>query len=161
MRRGGLAVQIPPPGIGIRRRLASVGSFQEHVLATYRDRARHYDITANLYYLLGFRVQASRRRAVRALALRPGDTVVEIGCGTGLNFSLVEQVIGPEGPARAHGRGRAWDRIGMRWQLGTVSRRRDGAFAGCFPRRPRRSVLCRARWLRRWPTVQILASVPG
>ena len=90
-------MQIPLPGIGIRRRLASVGSIQEHVLATYRDRARHYDITANLYYLLGFRVQASRRRAVRALALRPGDTVVEIGCGTGLNFSLVEQVIGPEG----------------------------------------------------------------
>jgi len=43
--------------MGIRRRLAAVGSIQEHVLATYRDRARHYDITANLYYLLGFRVQ--------------------------------------------------------------------------------------------------------
>src|SRR5215831_17435342 len=100
MRRGGLIVQIPLPGIGIRRRLAAVGTIQEHVLATYRERARHYDITANLYYLLGFRVQASRRRAVRALALRPGDTVVEIGCGTGLNFSLVEQVIGPEGPDR-------------------------------------------------------------
>jgi ubiquinone/menaquinone biosynthesis C-methylase UbiE len=66
-------------------------------MRTYRDRARRYDITANLYYLLGFRVQASRRRAVRALGLRPGDTVVEIGCGTGLNFSLLQQAIGPEG----------------------------------------------------------------
>jgi len=27
---------------------------------------------------------------VRALRLRPGDTVVEIGCGTGLNVTLAE-----------------------------------------------------------------------
>ena len=37
------------------------------------------------------------RRAIQALGLRPGDSVVEIACGTGLNFSLIEQVIGPGG----------------------------------------------------------------
>jgi ubiquinone/menaquinone biosynthesis C-methylase UbiE/YHS domain-containing protein len=63
----------------------------------YRRRARRYDVTANLYYLLGFREWAFRKRAVAALALLPGDTVVELGCGTGLNFSLLEAAIGPSG----------------------------------------------------------------
>jgi ubiquinone/menaquinone biosynthesis C-methylase UbiE len=63
----------------------------------YRRRARRYDLSANLYYLLGFREQAYLRRAVEALGLRPGDTVVEIGCGTGLNFGLLQQQIGPQG----------------------------------------------------------------
>jgi demethylmenaquinone methyltransferase/2-methoxy-6-polyprenyl-1,4-benzoquinol methylase len=34
---------------------------------------------------------------VRALRLRPGDTVVEVACGTGLNFPLIQQEIGPQG----------------------------------------------------------------
>jgi demethylmenaquinone methyltransferase/2-methoxy-6-polyprenyl-1,4-benzoquinol methylase len=34
---------------------------------------------------------------VQALRLRPGDTVVEIGCGTGLNFPLIEHQISPDG----------------------------------------------------------------
>lgn len=63
----------------------------------YRKRARRYDVTANLYYLLGFREQAYRRMAVDALDLHEGDQVVEIGCGTGLNFALIEQAIGPDG----------------------------------------------------------------
>ncbi|MGB8275197.1 MAG: methyltransferase domain-containing protein [Alphaproteobacteria bacterium] len=67
------------------------------VLALYRKRAAHYDVTANLYYLIGFREQHYRRLAVNRLALAPGDTVVEIGCGTGLNFALIEEKIGPRG----------------------------------------------------------------
>ena len=63
----------------------------------YRRRARRYDVTANLYHLIGFRETAYRKAAVRALGLRAGDTVVEIGCGTGLNFPLLERVIGPTG----------------------------------------------------------------
>ena len=35
--------------------------------------------------------------AVQTLQLSPGDTVVEIGCGTGLNFDLLQQRIGPRG----------------------------------------------------------------
>jgi len=63
----------------------------------YRKRAVNYDFTANLYYLIGFREYAYRRIAVEALSLKRGDTVVEIGCGTGLNFGLIEQQIGPKG----------------------------------------------------------------
>ncbi|HEX6111627.1 MAG TPA: methyltransferase domain-containing protein [Geminicoccaceae bacterium] len=70
---------------------------REEVLGVYRKRARHYDLTANSYYLLGFREWAYRKRAIAALGLRPGDTVVEIGCGTGLNFELLEERIGPQG----------------------------------------------------------------
>ncbi len=70
---------------------------REHVIATYRSSAGRYDLTAKLYYLLGVRQQALRRKAVEALRLRPGDTVAEVGCGTGLNFPLIEQAIGPCG----------------------------------------------------------------
>ncbi len=63
----------------------------------YRQRAGNYDFTANLYYLIGYREWAYRRMAVRALQLEPGDTVVEIACGTGLNFDLYEERIGPTG----------------------------------------------------------------
>ena len=70
---------------------------REEVLGVYRKRARRYDLTANAYYLLGFREWAYRKRAIEALGLERGDTVVEIGCGTGLNFGLIEQRIGPQG----------------------------------------------------------------
>jgi len=63
----------------------------------YRKRAKFYDISANLYYLIGFRELAYRRQAVTALNLQPGDTVVEIGCGTGLNFPLLQQAVGATG----------------------------------------------------------------
>lgn len=63
----------------------------------YGKRAALYDVTANLYYLIGFREVRYRRRAVSALALGPGDTVVEIGCGTGLNFPYLRESIGESG----------------------------------------------------------------
>lgn len=66
-------------------------------MALYRRRAKRYDVTANLCYLFGFREWAYRRRAVSALRLKRGATVVEIGCGTGLNFTLLEEAVGPEG----------------------------------------------------------------
>ncbi|HKK27792.1 MAG TPA: methyltransferase domain-containing protein [Gemmatimonadota bacterium] len=67
------------------------------LLTRYRKRAARYDLTANLYYLMGFREWAYRKRAVEALRLRPGDTVVEICCGTGLNLPLLRRAVGPEG----------------------------------------------------------------
>lgn len=72
-------------------------STQQHVIRTYRDRARRYDLTAKLYYLVGYPQRNHRRRAVEALQLDTGDTVIEVGCGTGLNFAMIEQAIGPEG----------------------------------------------------------------
>jgi len=67
------------------------------LIELYRKRAPSYDFTANLYYLIGYREYAYRRRAVQALQLQPGDTVVDIACGTGLNFPLLEAAVGPAG----------------------------------------------------------------
>jgi len=63
----------------------------------YQKRAKHYDYSANFYYLFGIREFAYRKIAVEALKLEPGDTVVEIGCGTGLNFRLLRDRVGSEG----------------------------------------------------------------
>lgn len=70
---------------------------KQELIELYRKRARNYDVTANLYYLIGFREWAYREKAVKALNLGNGDTVVEIGCGTGLNFELLQRFIGPDG----------------------------------------------------------------
>lgn len=63
----------------------------------YRKRAANYDLSASLYTLIGFREAGYRRQAVAELALKPGDTVVEIGCGTGLNMPSVLDYIGDSG----------------------------------------------------------------
>lgn len=70
---------------------------KDSIINLYRKRAKYYNFTANLYYLIGFREQAYRRMAVEALNLKYGDTIVEIGCGTGLNFSLLQAAVGHEG----------------------------------------------------------------
>ena len=41
--------------------------------------------------------QIRRPRAVAALRLRPGDTVLDVGCGTGLCFPWIQDRIGPSG----------------------------------------------------------------
>ena len=72
-------------------------SRREHLIETYRRKAKHYDIVSRFYPVPGYPQRAQRLQAVQALGLRPGDTVVDIACGTGLNFSLIEQAIGPDG----------------------------------------------------------------
>ena len=42
----------------------------------YAKRATLYDLTANVYYLVGFREFAYRKKAILALELKRGDTVV-------------------------------------------------------------------------------------
>lgn len=69
---------------------------RERLVENYRRSAPRYDVTSRLNLALGPQ-RAHRRRAVQALALKPGDTVVELGCGTGLNFASIERAIGPEG----------------------------------------------------------------
>jgi ubiquinone/menaquinone biosynthesis C-methylase UbiE len=70
---------------------------REHLIETYRKKAKHYDITSRLYPAPGYPRRAQRLRAVQALDLRRGDSVIDIACGTGLNFPVIEQVIGPAG----------------------------------------------------------------
>jgi hypothetical protein len=76
----------------------------EEVNEVYGRRARFFDWTVNAYYLIGFRWWVYRRRAIAALELQPGATIVEIGCGTGLNFRLSA---GVDWSQRAVNRGRS------------------------------------------------------
>jgi demethylmenaquinone methyltransferase/2-methoxy-6-polyprenyl-1,4-benzoquinol methylase len=77
--------------------VSQIDSRREHLIETYRKKARHYDITSRLYPVPGYPQRTQRLRAAQALGLRQGDSVVEIACGTGLNFSLLEQAVGPDG----------------------------------------------------------------
>jgi demethylmenaquinone methyltransferase/2-methoxy-6-polyprenyl-1,4-benzoquinol methylase len=63
----------------------------------YRRRAERYDLALWIYRLAGFRVDKYRRETVAALALKPGDIVVDLACGTGLNFPFLEQAVGENG----------------------------------------------------------------
>jgi ubiquinone/menaquinone biosynthesis C-methylase UbiE len=73
------------------------GSTQDRLIRTYRKKAKRYDVTSRLYPVPGYPQRAQRLRAVRALGLRPGDTVVDMACGTGLNFALLQGMVGPGG----------------------------------------------------------------
>jgi ubiquinone/menaquinone biosynthesis C-methylase UbiE len=70
---------------------------REHLIETYRKKAKHYDTTSRFYPAPGYPQRAQRLRVIRALGLAPGDTVIDIACGTGLNFPLIEEMIGPDG----------------------------------------------------------------
>src|SRR5271155_6171112 len=70
---------------------------REHLIEIYRKKAKHYDITSRLYPAPGYPQRAHRLLAVQALGLRAGDSVIDIACGTGLNFPLIEEAIGPDG----------------------------------------------------------------
>ena len=70
---------------------------RDRLIETYRKKAKRYDITSRLYPVPGYPHQGQRRRAVQALGLRAGASVIDLACGTGLNFPLIEEAIGPGG----------------------------------------------------------------
>ena len=72
----------------------SLSHSKQEIQSIYRLRAKHYDFYAGLYRLLSVRHEKSRRRAVQLLRLQQGDTVVDLGCGTGLHFPLLVEQIG-------------------------------------------------------------------
>ena len=59
-------------------------------LAQYRQRANVYDMELAPF-------EPIRHDAISRLALQRGDVVVDVGCGTGLSFSLLRDAVGPEG----------------------------------------------------------------
>lgn len=69
---------------------------KQEVRGKYQSAAKYYDFAVQLYGLIGIR-KAYRLRAVNLLRLQQGDRVVELGCGTGLNFPHIVEKIGPEG----------------------------------------------------------------
>lgn len=54
-----------------------------------------YDTMAAAYGLVG--AGRFHRRAVRRLGLRPGDTAVDLACGTGANLPHLVEAVGPTG----------------------------------------------------------------
>ena len=79
------------PSSDRERNSKSVSEEQARLMALYRRQATGYDQSG----IQG--LDAFRREAVRRLALKRGDLVVDIGCGTGLNFALLREVIGETG----------------------------------------------------------------
>ncbi|MFW6692222.1 class I SAM-dependent methyltransferase [Streptomyces sp. MAR4 CNX-425] len=69
----------------------------ERMVKVYRKRAKRYDLTSNRLYLIGQRTMAYKHLALEQLALRSGDTVVDVGCGTGHNLPLLARAVGPAG----------------------------------------------------------------
>lgn len=56
-----------------------------------------YSSLADRYDRLVRPAESVRRQAVTLLELRRADTVLDVACGTGLSFPLIEEGIGPEG----------------------------------------------------------------
>jgi phosphatidylethanolamine/phosphatidyl-N-methylethanolamine N-methyltransferase len=65
----------------------------EEIVRGYDRVARMYSTLEPLYLIF----PRARRKAVRALRLMPGDTVLEIGAGSGRNLPYLIDAVGPEG----------------------------------------------------------------
>lgn len=63
------------------------------ITGQYDRVARFYKVFEPLYLIF----PVARRRAVAALGLKPGDTVLEVGAGTGRNFPYLVDAVDPGG----------------------------------------------------------------
>jgi ubiquinone/menaquinone biosynthesis C-methylase UbiE len=67
----------------------SQASNYQRALAKYRRGARAYEQAAHM--------EATRRYMVEHLQLKPGEAVLDLACGSGLNFPYLLEAIGPSG----------------------------------------------------------------
>ena len=86
-------------------------------------RVPRYGPGAQFYDILSLECpvyRVGRSRAIKLMGLKPGDRVLDIGCGTGLNFQLLRDKVGPQGHvvgvdasaamlAQARNRARNWE----------------------------------------------------
>lgn len=87
-------------GAGVPRGDAHGARSASEAAGTPDDATAFYDRWARLYDLIASHapgVGRLRHRAVDALRLDRGDTVIEVGCGTGANLPLLAREVGPRG----------------------------------------------------------------
>lgn len=70
--------------------MAAPGPDRDAALAQYRRRAGFYDLELML-------LEPVRKKAIARLAVAPGQTVLDVGCGTGLSFELLRGGVGARG----------------------------------------------------------------
>jgi ubiquinone/menaquinone biosynthesis C-methylase UbiE len=102
---------------GFRRLTRFLTPNRSGALLQYRSRARIYDLELALF-------EPVRARTIELLRVGSGDTVLDIGCGTGLSFPAIEGAIGAAGAivgieqspemlrlARARARENGWQNV--------------------------------------------------
>lgn len=70
---------------------------KQKITEVYRKRAPSYNSAVQFSNIIGWRVNHYRIIAIENLNLKKGDTVVDLCCGTGLNFPYLYHAVGPEG----------------------------------------------------------------
>jgi SAM-dependent methyltransferase len=83
-----------------RTLLAAAVTVRQAIAGVAPDRRRalaHYGAMAHNYELRTVSGDQWRRQLVVSLAPQPGEVVLDVGCGTGRNFDLIQQGIGPSG----------------------------------------------------------------
>src|SRR3989338_1919882 len=70
---------------------------KESIIEIYRNWTKGYDFIANISVLIGHRINLYRKKAVDSLNLKEGDVVVDLACGTGLNFPYLQRAVGHKG----------------------------------------------------------------